>query len=157
MRGGKYNYRPMYYLNPITLLSHFLPHTGGAWSAQHLKQAQKVILAEFELRGTVTVEVAGREWDKDSILKVLEEFADEKRRIHYQKIMEFPSLEDFLSHGTLTFFQDKNAQMLFQDPAFSAFVMPYFAPQYQKKLLTALQALKYISVKALCDFSHLYF
>lgn len=141
----------MHFLNPISLLSEFLPEWSDGLSPEQIKQARKVILAELELQQAVTLMVNGQEWDKDSILKGLEQLGDKAVYSHYHRIHASPALEAFLLKGDTAFFFGKNAHTPFEEADFVKFVMPYFAPRYQKALLWGIQQQKHRLVKSMCE------
>lgn len=132
----------MNYLSPF----HILPdgfEVGSSVDKNTLKQARKVILAEFELQGDTTIFINEREYDKDSILKFFSDLEKDTNLQFHSIIFQNKSLLNFLEKGNI---EDYRATANFivtkaypKQEAFTQFIAPYFVHHYNQLLFNTLR------------------
>ncbi|MEL6675026.1 MAG: hypothetical protein AAFR61_22655 [Bacteroidota bacterium] len=128
----------MSYQNPFRLLQaspEELGEDGRAW----LKSKKKEWLAEFELAGTTTIEVGGKAWDKDGLLKVLDKLNNPVELEKEVAIMKWPELELFLTAGDTRLFKNPQWIERFSALALSQQHQTHFAEQYDRLLARAFE------------------
>ena len=126
----------MKYQNPFQILD--IPQGDLEDLPKLIRQAKKRWLAEFELQGTTTINIKGQLFDKNGILKLIEQ-AQQQNGL-YVKTVQFPSLLNFLNDGNTTLFNPKlEDEAWVKDKLFLEQVAPYFAHQFNQVLAQHLK------------------
>ena len=73
----------------------------------NLKLVKKEILLNFQLEDSVTIKLKNKEWDKNSIIKKIEEIEDNVEL--HSNIFRNPLLLEFLENGNLDLFDNKKS------------------------------------------------
>jgi len=125
----------MSYINPYELLGINSTNLSDIDSKTVLKEKRK-LLQEIELSDTDSVIHNGIELTKADCLTAVDDLDDRNKREFHFFIFQNRPLNDFLSKGSLLFFEKYQVESIYKLPEFLDFVSPYFAPQYDK-ILTA--------------------
>ena len=132
----------MNYLNPLAALEIAIEDAAEGLDAAFLKKQKKRLLAEFELNDATTIELRGQDLDRTAVLQLFEELEDEKILAHHLAILKNPSLMTFLEEASLDYFYSGEAdQLAANSSVFLKFIGPYFARQYNRRLVHALKQL----------------
>ncbi|WNJ16889.1 hypothetical protein [Pontibacter sp. G13] len=117
----------------------------------YLKDQRKRLLAQFELMGTPEIELGGKAMDRSTILNMFEMLENEAVRPYHVSIYEHPKLLAFLEDASLDLYYEGDihqVQLMSRD--FQAFVGPYFAAQFNKRLFNAYRQHDWEEVQILC-------
>ncbi len=130
----------MNYLSPF----HILPkgfEAKGLIDKKTLKQARKVVLAEFELQGKATIFINEQEYDKDGILKFFETLEQDTNIAFHVIIFKNKSLLNFLEKGNIKSYSAAVdfIQTESNTENFIRFIASYFCNQYNELLFNALR------------------
>jgi plasmid maintenance system killer protein len=108
-----------------------------------LKQARKVLMAEFELQGQATIFIHEREYDKDGVLKFFENLETDANFEFHRFIFQDKPLLRFLEKGDIESYTAAVNTIIDQkeknDLAFISFIAPYVNFYYNKLLYNALR------------------
>jgi tetratricopeptide (TPR) repeat protein len=121
------------YINPIELLNLNKDLTSG-FDGLTIRKAKKVLLAEIELSDTETTIHNGIELTKSDCLRAIDELDNKDKKDFHLFIFQNRDLNNFLSNGDLSFFNNYKVESIYKLPEFIDFVSPYFAQQYEKAL-----------------------
>lgn len=129
------------YINPLKILAVSRPDEAAIVAALHRT------LAAFDAnQGQMTIE--GQNINKSDFLHFLDLLKDEQKAAYFLDLYkELSPLDDFLSHGAPTFFENFDSllfkyQHLFADNNFLNFIAPFYSHQLQSAILAAYQAPK---------------
>ena len=132
----------MRYLSPF----HILPkgfENKAVLDKRTLKQARKVLLAEFELQGQTTIFINEQEYDKDAILKFFDKLEKDTHLEFHTLIFQNKSLLRFLEHGQIEDYEVAAAFIAANDypnpEQFQQFIAPYFVTNYNNLLYKSLR------------------
>jgi|GEM_PF-1970246 hypothetical protein len=132
----------MNYLSPFYILPPEFSE-GREIDKKTLKQARKVLMAEFELQGQSTIFINEKEYDKDGILKFFEQLEKDANFEFHSFIFQNRLLLSFLENGDIESYQAASDVILEKkcghDTAFISFIAPYFTAHYNKLLYQALR------------------
>lgn len=123
----------MSYINPYELLGINSPSLSDIDSKTILKEKKK-LLQEIELSDSESIEHNGIELTKADCLKAVDDLDNKNKREFHFFIFQNKPLNDFLSTGSLIFFENYQIESIYKLPEFLDFVSPYFAAQYDKVL-----------------------
>lgn len=121
------------YINPIELLNLKKDLTSD-FDGLTIRKAKKVLLAEIELSDTDTTNHNGVELTKSDCLRAIDDLDDKDKRDFHLFIFQNKDLNNFLSKGDLSFFNNYKTESIYKITEFIDFVSPYFAQQYEKAL-----------------------
>jgi|GEM_PF-3221935 len=144
----------MEYLNPLSILN-ISPEKLGKLTSKHIKNARKRLLAEFELNEVTVLKVkGGREFDRTSLLKLLNELEQEELRTFHMMVYKNQGLCQFLEAGSFGFFTTEAVTNFPQTPAYTLrfveFIAPYFSYQYNKVLHSTFRKGDWENLLVLC-------
>lgn len=143
----------MEYLNPFTLLDLNPDTWTGENQKEILKQEKKRLLAEFELHDAHTIEVEGKILDKATLLKLFDHLEDSDAIEVHRQIALQPSLLAFLEDASLDYFFNGDITLLSsQSDAFLAFIGPFYADQFNKRLFHAFRQMDWEEIQAMCRY-----
>lgn len=136
----------MNYLSPF----HILPdgfEAKGLIDKKSLKQARKVLFAEFELQGKTTIFINEQEYDKDAILKFFERLEKDNNLAFHALIFQHKPLLHFLEKGLIKYYPAARAFITAKKypnaDQFILFIAPYVAKHYNQLLLQSLRQNNY--------------
>jgi hypothetical protein len=99
-----------------------------------VRRKRKELLLRFNLTSDTTIEVAGRAYDKESLVKAFEEF-EEDVDFHLM-LAKYPLFVDFLENGNTEYFEnpDERGWHLVEIPVIKNKVKFYFIDQFNETL-----------------------
>lgn len=121
------------YINPYELLGINSANLSDIDSKTVLKEKKK-LLQEIELSDGDSIEHNGFRLTKSDCLKAVDDLDDKNKREFHFFIFQNKSLNDFLSKGSLMFFERYQIESIYKLPEFLDFISLYFATQYDKIL-----------------------
>ncbi|MEM6726163.1 MAG: hypothetical protein AAF598_19120, partial [Bacteroidota bacterium] len=114
-----------------------------------LKKAKKRLMAEFELQDAVTIELAGKSYDRQAVIDLFESLEQPGLIEHHLSIFKDQQLLAFLEHGDLSWFRSTTVRTYMEDKAFADFLGPYFAYQFNRILLKGVKANRFGIIRTL--------
>jgi hypothetical protein len=132
----------MNYLSPFYILPEVFAE-GREIDKSTLKQARKVLMAEFELQGQATIFIHEKEYDKDGVLKFFEDLEKDTNFEFHRLIFHDKPLLKFLEKGDIKSYKS-TVNTIFEikeknDFNFISFIAPYFIFHYNELLYNALR------------------
>ena len=125
----------MQYVNPFSLLR-ITPEDLG-YSPKLLRSAKKLLLAEIELEGAVSVD--GVSIERSDALRIIDELDDEHKRAFHTLLFHDDSLRSFLTHGKTDCFFEQTAHNFLKDPVFMNLFIPFYADKFDRVLFNAVK------------------
>ncbi|MEN0003214.1 MAG: hypothetical protein AAF798_03685 [Bacteroidota bacterium] len=122
----------MNYINPFDL---FGIHSS---QAEVVQQALDSCLDQLERSESKVFFYKDQQLDRTHLQALAAELSIPERSAFHKFIQTHPSLADFLTSGTLFFFEDED-NLLYHNKNFQAFVAPYFAAAMNRILVKALK------------------
>ena len=127
----------MQYINPYELLN--IPATNlSDIDSVTIRQAKTALFRQIDLsindnssRGYI--EYRGTYLTKEDCKKVIDDLDDKNKKEFHSFIYQNKSLNDFLTNGSLTFFDNYTIESIYKYSAFIDFISPFFSEQYNKK------------------------
>jgi len=136
----------MNYLNPLLIFGN-----NYSLDSKTLQRERKRLMAELELSGGDALILNGRSFTRNELIGYFEELQQENTAAWHQAIAEDPILLRFLQEATIKAgARFKNAD-LYDDPAFIAWVTPYFQTAFNNLVTDAFQRRDESGVRALLD------
>ena len=143
----------MNYLNPLAVLEISPEAAAEGLSTAFLKKHKKRLLAEFELNDTTTIELRGQELDRTAVLQLFESLEDESQLAHHVIILKETSLQAFLEEASLDYFYSRDvAQLAAHSNDFLKFIGPFYARQFNRRLVNALKQKDWEEIQLMCQF-----
>lgn len=112
-----------------------------------LKMLRKELLLRLELSGNSTLEINGREYDRNGLLQAVEALKDNLPE-HLRLFRNRPLLK-FVEEGELSFLELPDAWEDLKDLHFQNWLRPYFTYQYSRVLYNWVSKRSYHSIRAL--------
>ncbi|MEZ4956430.1 MAG: hypothetical protein R2825_22925 [Saprospiraceae bacterium] len=100
--------------------------------ANSLKKLRQEMLLQFDLQQQTTIKINGAEYDKAAILSFFEELKTDGE-FHW-RVYKNKDLLNFLEKGDFQFFSNSNNWKELEDPAFQAWVAPYFIEKLSESI-----------------------
>lgn len=99
-----------------------------------IRKKRKELLLRFNLTPDTTLQIAGKEYDKHSLIQAFETF-EEDIDFHVM-LSKYPAFVDFLENGDTAYFEnpDERGWHLVEIPAIKNKIQPYFIDQYNETL-----------------------
>lgn len=135
----------MNYINPYRLLDVNATILSDIDPKALIKEKKK-LLQEIELSDTETITHNGIQLTKSDCIRAIDEIDNPAKRDFHFFIFQNKDLNDFLSHGRLTFFEYFRTESIYKLPEFLDFVSPYFSFQYNRVLSKAFKTKNYQAV-----------
>lgn len=130
----------MQYINPLAILELSPQQARDGISSSRLKREKKRLMAEFELNEAPNIELRGIKLGKTQVMELFDQLSDEQSVEYHAKVLENKRLLLFLEESSLDYFYEGDVNLLSAQPeGFLAFIAPYFAFQYNKRLLHAFK------------------
>ncbi len=123
----------MHYINPYELLGINAANLSELDSKTVMKEKKK-LLYEIELSDKDSIKHNGIELTKSDCLKAIDDLDNRNKREFHFFIFQNKPLNDFLSKGSIIFFEQYQIESIYKLSEFLDFISPYFASQYDKIL-----------------------
>jgi len=127
----------MIYQSPLHIIPNSVEFDG---SEKQLKRLRKELLLRFDINNSTTINIEGKDFDKQSIIQHINALAQESE--FHLKIYRHSNLWNFLERQDLAFFKTVNDWEILADTAFKNQLQPYFTAAYSSKKLKAILAQK---------------
>jgi hypothetical protein len=138
----------MEYVNPFSTLG--LHENIMNIDAKVIRRLKNEYLVEFELQESITIELNGKEFDKNRLLKTFDQLQHPEFAQNHFQVFKQKELLEFLEDGKLTLFQEKTMFDLEQSSVeFKKFIAPYFSERYSKLLYKAFKNDKDVTIRLL--------
>ena len=137
----------MQYTNPLYLLA---DKNLSELNAANLKKWRKETLLRFDLGGATTLEIAGKEYDKNQLKAAFDQMKEELD-FHKQVFQNKPLLH-FLETGDLAIFKTKGNFQDLNDQSFRQKIKPYFVFQLSETIYKCATQTGFHSIHTLKDF-----
>ncbi|CAA9202881.1 hypothetical protein FLA105534_04297 [Flavobacterium bizetiae] len=147
----------MQYINPIQILE--LSNTIDAIGidTEIIKKAKRKLIADIDLSDNGYFEYYGLQLTKGECEKAIDELANNDLKEFYLYLASNKKLNSFLVNGNDEVFTNFKQDSIFKLPEFIEFISPYFAPKFDKALLTAFENENVEQTKAILNTSSLIF
>ncbi len=150
----------MQYINPYSLLG-FTNQDLRQIDAKAILREKKNLLNEIELSNTLTINYKGIEITKSDCIRTIDELDNKDKREYHFFIFQHSYLNDFLTKGDISFFEQYRIESIYSSIPFINFISPYFTFQYGKLLNESFNqgniknTAKILSVKPISNQEHL--
>ncbi|MBK7959334.1 MAG: hypothetical protein IPK03_15315 [Bacteroidetes bacterium] len=145
----------MQYINPIEILglSNFADTTSIDYDL--IKKAKRKLFADIDLSDNVLLDYYGLQLTKSDCEKVIDELANKDLKEFYLYLISNKKLNIFLVTGNEDVFTNFKQDSIFKLPEFVKFISPYYAPKFDKALLSAFVNEDVVKTKAILKTSFL--
>ncbi|GAB4424313.1 MAG: hypothetical protein OHK0039_41390 [Bacteroidia bacterium] len=139
------------YLNPFATLGLAPDSLGNPPDGDRLRLEKKRLLAEFELSRSATIALGHRQLDKSTVLRLFNQLEDPHIHAFHAALYREPRLLAFLEDATLDLFFSGDIALVYRLPEeLRQFMAPYFAAQFNRRLLHAFRQNDWEEIDALC-------
>jgi len=125
------------FINPIEILGLSNATNTTSIDNETIKKAKKKLFADIELSDSGEFDYYGIQITKGSCEKAIDELSNIDYKEFYLYLANNKPLNDFLVNGKDNVFKNLKQDSIFKLPEFVKFISPYFAPKFDKALLTA--------------------
>jgi hypothetical protein len=127
------------YVNPIEILGLSDAADISSIDNEIVRKAKRKLFADIDLSDKGVFEYYGLELTKGNCEKAIDELTNNDYKEFYLYLANNKPLNEFLASGKETIFKNFKQDSIFKLPAFVKFISPYFAPKFDKVLLTAFE------------------
>ena len=128
----------MKYINPYELLNLSSTNLSDIDSV-NIRKVKTALFRQIDLNinennSSGYVEYRGTHLTKEDCKKIIDDLDDKNKKEFHYFIYQNKPLNDFLSTGSLSFFDNYTIESIYKLSAFIDFISPFFLEQYNKKL-----------------------
>ena len=127
------------YVNPIEILGLSNATDTTSIDNEIIKKAKRKLFADIDLSDGGVFEYYGLELTKGNCEKAIDELTNNDIKEFYLYLANNKPLNEFLASGKEAIFKNFKQDSIFKLPEFVKFISPYFAPKFDKALLTAFE------------------
>jgi len=127
------------YVNPIEILGLSNATDASSIDNEIVKKAKRKLFADIDLSDSGVFEYYGLKLTKGNCEKAIDELTNNDYKEFYLYLANNKPLNEFLASGKETIFKSFKQDSIFKLPEFVKFISPYFAPKFDKTLLTAFE------------------
>lgn len=127
------------YVNPIEILELTNIDDTSIIDNEIIKKAKRKLFADIDLSDNGVFEYYGLQLTKGNCEKAIEDLTDNDIKEFYLYLANNKPLNEFLASGKELIFKNFKQDSIFKLPEFVKFVSPYFAPKFDKSLLSAFE------------------
>jgi len=127
------------YVNPIEILGLSNATDASSIDNEIVKKAKRKLFADIDLFDSGVFEYYGLKLTKGNCEKAIDELTNNDYKEFYLYLANNKPLNEFLASGKETIFKSFKQDSIFKLPEFVKFISPYFAPKFDKTLLTAFE------------------
>lgn len=127
------------YVNPIEILGLSNATDTTSIDNEIVKKAKRKLFADIDLSDNGVFEYHGLQLTKGNCEKAIDELTNNDYKEFYLYLANNKPLNEFLANGKEAFFKNFKQDSIFKLPDFVKFISPYFAPRFDKALLTAFE------------------
>ncbi|WP_035671304.1 hypothetical protein [Flavobacterium sp. 83] len=143
----------MQYINPIEILGLSNARDATSIDNEIVKKAKRKLFADIDLSDNGHFEYCGLELTKGDCEKAIDELANNDLKEFYLYLASNKKLNNFLVNGNDEVFTNFKQDSIFKLPEFIKFISPYFAPKFDKALLSAFENKSVEQTKAILNTS----
>lgn len=145
----------MQYINPIEILGLSNATDTTSIDNDKIKKAKRKLFADIDLSDNGLFDYYGLQLTKSDCEKVIDELSNNEIKEFYLYLTSNKKLNAFLVNGNNDVFKNFKHDSIFKLPEFVKFISQYFAPKFDKALLTAFENENEIDTKAILNTSSL--
>ena len=145
----------MQYINPIEILELSNATDTTSIDNETIKKAKRKLFADIDLSDNGLFEYYGLQITKSDCEKVIDELSNNDLKEFYLYLATNKKLNAFLVNGNSDVFTNFKQDSIFKLPEFVKFISPFFAPKFDKALLTAFENENETDTKAILNTSSL--
>jgi hypothetical protein len=127
------------YVNPIEILGLSNATDTTSIDNELVKKAKRKLFADIDLSDNGVFEYHGLQLTKGNCEKAIDELTSNDFKEFYLYLANNKPLNEFLASGKEAIFKNFKQDSIFKLPEFVKFISPYFAPKFDKALLTAFE------------------
>jgi hypothetical protein len=127
------------YINPIEILGLSNATDTSSIDNEIVKKTKKILFADIDLSDNGTFEYYGLQLTKGICEKAIDDLANNDLKEFYLYLANNKPLNEFLASGKELIFKNFKQDSIFKLPEFVNFISPYFAPRFDKALLSAFE------------------
>lgn len=127
------------YVNPIEILGLSNATYTTSIDNEIVKKAKRKLFADIDLSDNGVLEYYGLLLTKGNCEKAIDELTNNDIKEFYLYLANNKPLNEFLASGTDSIFNNFKQDSIFKLPEFVKFISPYFAPKFDKALLSAFE------------------
>lgn len=127
------------YVNPIEILGLSNATDTTSIDNEIVKKAKRKLFADIDLSDDGVFEYHGLKLTKGNCEKAIDELTNNDYKEFYLYLANNKPLNEFLASGKEAIFKNFKQDSIFKLPEFVKFISPYFAPRFDKALLTAFE------------------
>ncbi len=127
------------YVNPIEILGLSNATDTASIDNEIVKKAKRKLFADIDLSDNGVFEYYGLQLTKGNCEKAIDELTNNDFKEFYLYLANNKPLNEFLASGKEAIFKNFKQDSIFKLPEFVKFISPYFAPKFDKALLTAFE------------------
>lgn len=127
------------YVNPIEILCLSNVIDTASIDNEIVKKAKRKLFADIDLSDNGVFEYYGLQLTKGNCEKAIDELTNNDFKEFYRYLANNKPLNEFLASGKEAIFKNFKQDSIFKLPEFVKFISPYFAPKFDKALLTAFE------------------
>jgi hypothetical protein len=127
------------YVNPIEILGLSNATDTTSIDNEIVKKAKRKLFADIDLSDNGVFEYYGLQLTKGNCEKAIDDLTINDFKEFYLYLANNKPLNDFLASGKEAIFKNFKQDSIFKLPEFVKFISPYFAPKFDKALLTAFE------------------
>lgn len=127
------------YVNPIEILGLSDATDTNSIDNEIVRKAKRKLFADIDLSDNGVLEYYGLQLTKGNCEKAIDELTNNDIKEFYLYLANNKPLNEFLASGKEAIFKNFKQDSIFKLPEFVKFISPYFAPKFDKALLTAFE------------------
>jgi hypothetical protein len=127
------------YVNPIEILGLSNATDTTSIDNEIVKKAKRKLFADIDLSDNGVLEYYGLQLTKGNCEKAIDELTNNDIKEFYLYLANNKPLNEFLASGKEAIFKNFKQDSIFKLPEFIKFISPYFAPKFDKALLSAFE------------------
>lgn len=127
------------YVNPIEILGLSNATDTTSIDNEIVRKAKRKLFADIDLSDNGVLEYYGLHLTKGNCEKAIDELTNNDIKEFYLYLANNKPLNEFLASGKEAIFKNFKQDSIFKLPEFVKFISPYFAPKFDKALLTAFE------------------
>ena len=125
------------FINPIEILDLSNATNTTSIDNETIKKEKRKLFADIDLSDSGVFDYYGMQITKGSCEKAIDELSNNDYKEFYLYLANNKPLNEFLVNGKDNVFKNLKQDSIFKLPEFVKFISPYFAPKFDKALLTA--------------------
>lgn len=143
------------FINPIEILGLSSATDTTSIDNEIIKKAKRKLFADIDLSDNGVLDYCGLQLTKGNCEKAIDELSNNDYKEFYLYLANNKTLNEFLVNGKDSVFKTFKQDSIFKLPEFVKFISPYFAPKFDKTLLSAFENGSVAQTKVILSTSYL--